>query len=207
MENEYLENGALPQELPEQPEKPNRAKSFFQDCRDIVYILAIFMFVYVLCFRMVVVDGDSMNNTLVHGDRLLLLSNVLYWEPKQGDVIVASKDSFRNGECIIKRVIAVEGQTVDINFETGDVFVDGELLDEDYICSPTMLPEGTVFPLTVSEGCVFVMGDNRMDSTDSRNPRIGQIDRREILGKAVLLLLPGQDENHEMDFGRIGVVN
>ncbi len=202
MENEFLEESrdvCCPQ-------KPDGAKTFFRDAREVIYILAIFMLIYVLFFRMVVVSGDSMNDTLVEGDRLILISNLLYWEPEQGDVIVASKDSFRNGENIIKRVIATEGQTVNIDFTTGEVSVDGVVLEELYISSPTMLDEGMQFPQKVREGCVFVMGDNRMDSLDSRSPSIGQIDCREILGKAVFLLLPGADEEHEQDFTRIGVI-
>ncbi len=183
-------------------------QKMFLDLREIVLVLTIFMLVYVLCFRTVVVSGSSMKDTLHDGDRLILISSFLYHEPGQGDVVVASKDSFRNGECIIKRVIATEGQTVDIHFDTGEVYVDGVLLDEEYIYSGTYMDEGMRFPLTVADGCVFVMGDNRMDSLDSRNPVIGLIDCREILGRAVFLLLPGRDPvTGAMDFGRIGVIN
>ena len=184
-------------------------QQFFRDARDVLYILAIFMLVYVLFFRAVVVVGDSMFDTLANGDRLLLISNLVYTDPKQGDIVVASKDSFRNGECIIKRVIATEGQTVDIDFRTGTVYVDGEHLTEEYLYTGTYLPEGVKFPLTVDAGCVFVMGDNRMDSKDSRNPQIGLIDEREILGKAIFLLWPGtgSDEHPvDLDLSRIGVV-
>jgi signal peptidase I len=193
----------------EQPAKLTRAQSFFKDVRDILLVVAVFMLVYVLFFRAVVVVGDSMYDTLVDGDRLLVLNNFLYRDPKPGDIIVASKDSFRDGECIIKRVIATEGQVVDIDFKTGTVTVDGVILDEPYLYTPTKLPEGVKFPLVVAEGCVFVMGDNRMHSKDSRDPDIGQIDRREILGRAILLLWPGTgSKDHPMDFslGRIGVV-
>ncbi len=204
MDMEFTEETPKPQTV--QKKEPWQ-KTLFRDVRELVYILVIFMLVYVLCFRMVVVVGDSMYGTLMDGDRLLLLSNVLYQEPKQGDIIVASKQSFKNGECIIKRVIATEGQTVDIDFTTGQVFVDGELLEEEYISSPTKYPEGMEFPLTVSENCVFVMGDNRMDSTDSRNPLIGLIDTRQILGKAILILIPGTDHGTmDPDFDRIGVI-
>ncbi len=206
MENENVEQVEQVQE--KAPEKKlTRAQIFFKDVRDFVFILAIFMTVYVLCFRQVVVVGDSMNHTLVDGDRLLLVSNLFYRTPERGDIIVASKDSFRDGECIIKRVIATEGQTIDIDFTTGNVYIDGELLEESYIATPTMLPEGTQFPLTVDAGCVFVMGDNRMDSTDSRNPAIGLIDTREILGKVIFLMFPGADESHDRAFNRIGVVD
>lgn len=202
MENENTE------QVTEVQKKEPWQRTFFRDMKEMVVILVVFMLVYMLFFRMVVVSGSSMFDTLVHGDRLILISNFIYREPKAGDIIVASKDSFRDGECIIKRVIATEGQTVDIDFSTGSVYVDGELLEEDYIYSPTNLAEGVQFPLTVSDNCVFVMGDNRMDSMDSRNPIIGLIDCREILGKAVFLIFPGSGERGEIDpdFGRIGVI-
>lgn len=174
---------------------------------DIVFGLAGVLLVVMLIFRMVVVSGPSMMQTLQNGDRLVILSNVFYNEPKYGDIIVASKDSFKNGEPIIKRVIATEGQQVDIDFHAGVVYVDGKALDEPYINTPTNLSEGVVFPLTVDDGCVFVMGDNRNDSMDSRDPQIGLIDKREILGRAVFLVLPGVDKvSGKRDFDRIGAL-
>ena len=175
------------------------------DFHDLIHVLAIFMFAYILLFRVVVVVGPSMYNTLVDGDRLVLISNVLYRNPKQGDVIVASKESFRDGECIIKRIIATEGQMVDIDFQAGIVYVDGVGLQEDYIYTKTTMEEGMGFPLTVPEGCIFVMGDNRNASMDSRNPQIGFIDEREILGKAVFLMMPGtHGGTEEAQYDRIG---
>ena len=127
--------------------------------------------------------------------------------PKCGDIIVASKDSFKDGEPIIKRVIATEGQTVDIDFTAGIVYVDGEALVEPYVNTPTTLKEGVAFPLTVSEGCVFVMGDNRNDSLDSRSTEIGEIDCREVLGRVLFLVLPGKDPiTEKRDFSRIGAL-
>ena len=188
-----------------QERKYTPQQTLFKEARDIIVVLLVFMLVYILCFRMVIVVGDSMNDTLVNGDRLILISNVLYRNPKAGDIVVASKDSFRDGECIVKRVIATEGQEVDIDFTNGNVYVDGVLLEEDYIYTPTMLYEGVSFPLVVEEGCIFVMGDNRMDSKDSRSTEIGLIDCREILGKAVFLLFPGKDAiSGKLDLGRIG---
>jgi signal peptidase I len=187
--------------------KYTTAQKIFKESRDYLVILILFMLVYILCFRVVIVVGNSMFDTLVDGDYLVLISNVFYTEPKHGDIIVASKDSFRNGECIVKRVIATEGQEVDIDFEKGIVYVDGEVLQEDYIYSETKLYEGISFPLTVSEGCLFVLGDNRMDSKDSRSPEIGLIDKREVLGKAVFLLYPGDPDDNgsaKRDLGRIG---
>ena len=176
-----------------------------QDLHDLLYVLAGFMLIYMLLFRVVVVVGPSMKDTLVDGDRLILLSNTVYHNPEFGDVIVASKESFNGGECIIKRVIATEGQSVDIDFQRGVVKVDGVELQEDYVRTGTNLQEGMEFPTVVPEGCVFVLGDNRNGSKDSRDPQIGFVDKREILGKAIFLMMPGTDGGAiEKDYDRIG---
>ena len=180
---------------------------------DLVYLLAAVILVFLLCFRVVVVSGTSMNHTLLDGDYLLLLGDVFYRNPERGDIIVASKDTFDNGAPIVKRVIATEGQIVDIDFKQGVVYVDGKPLDEPYTWTPTNLDEGVKFPLEVDEGCIFVMGDNRNGSKDSRSPEIGLVDTREILGKVIFLFLPGTNgtdhkgnPNEPRDFTRIGVV-
>lgn len=188
--------------------KTSLGKTVAMYLHDLVYLLVIVTVGLCLCFRMVIVEGDSMYDTLVNGDYLLLVNNTIYGDPQPGDIIVASKDSFRDGSSIVKRVIAVEGQTVDIDFSTGTVYVDGVALDEPYIYSPTTNPEGMVFPLVVDEDCLFVMGDNRGRSMDSRDPEIGLIEKREVLGKAILLLLPGDDEGRiDRDFSRFGVIS
>ena len=177
---------------------------------DLIWMLAVLMIVFLLLFRMVVVSGPSMYSTLWDGDRLLVLSNVFYHNPEKGDIIIASKDSFNAGEPIIKRVIATEGQKVDIDFEAGIVYVNDVALEEDYTYTMTNMEEGIPFPLIVSEGCVFAMGDNRNRSRDSRSPDIGLIDKREILGKAVFLIYPGvgnEPYGGPRDFDRIGVLN
>lgn len=174
---------------------------------DIVYILAVILLVFTFLVRMVVVSGSSMFSTLADGDYLLLLDHPLCGDLEYGDIVVASMDRFHDGEPIVKRVIATEGQTVDIDFEQGIVYVDGKPLDEPYTHTKTTLDEGMKFPLVVREGCVFLMGDNRNNSRDSRDPLIGQVDQREILGKALFLVLPGTGENEfttPRDYGRIG---
>lgn len=176
---------------------------------DLIYLLAVVMIVFLLLFRVVIVSGSSMYSTLWNGDWLLVTGSLLYQEPEAGDIIVASKKAFNDGEAIIKRVIATEGQTVDIDFEAGIVYVDGVALQEDYTYTPTNVQEGIIFPITIADGCIFAMGDNRNGSKDSRHPSIGMIDKREVLGKAVFLLFPGmgEDENEaKRDFDRIGVV-
>ena len=188
--------------------RPTWQKNVLLYLHDLVYLLAAVILVFLLFFRVVVVSGTSMNNTLLDGDYLLLISDVFYRNPQQGDVIVASKASFDNGAPIVKRVIATEGQTVDIDFELGIVYVDGLALHEPYTLTPTNLFEGINFPVTVEEGCIFVMGDNRNDSKDSRNPQIGQIDCREVLGKVVFLFMPGTNHGEfEWDINRIGVIS
>ena len=175
---------------------------------DLTFLIAAVLLVFSLLFRVVVVSGPSMNSTLVDGDWLLLLGNVLYTEPRVGDIIVASKDSFEDGSPIIKRVIAVEGQTVDIDFSMGVVYVDGEALDEPYTLTPTNMSGGVEFPLTVDEGCIFVMGDNRNLSKDSRSLDIGLVDCREVLGRAVVLFIPGNNGGlEERNFKRVGVLH
>ena len=166
-------------------------------------LAAVVFFTFVA--RLVLVDGPSMRETLQHQDCLLVINTPLCGPAETGDIVIIRRESFRDGEPIVKRVIATEGQTVDIDFDAGTVYVDGQLLKEDYIRQPTWLEEGLEFPVTVPEGCVFVMGDNRNDSDDSRDPALGPVDTREILGRAVFLLFPGVTaDTEERDLSRIG---
>ena len=177
--------------------------------KDLAKVLTVILILFLFCFRIAIVEGSSMYDTLVDGDYILLLNNFLAGDPEYGDIIVASKSTYKDGEPIIKRVIATEGQIVDINFETGEVTVDGVVLDEPYIhSSTTKILNSQTFPLTVDDGCLFVMGDNRGKSLDSRSTVIGQIDCREVVGTALFLMFPGNDEgNEERQFNRIGVLS
>lgn len=155
-----------------------------------VFALVTVIIIFTFLFRIVIVSGTSMTNTLQDGDRLIL--NSILYTPKAGDIVVVAKDSFRDGEPIIKRVIATEGETVDINRETGRVSVNGKELSENYI-KETIDPDHMgdwEYPLTVPDGCIFVMGDNRNGSTDSRFKSVGFIELNEIKGHAVLRLFP-----------------
>lgn len=178
---------------------------------DLVFLIAGVMLVFSLLFRVVVVSGPSMNNTLIDGDWILLLGNILCGEPETGDIIVASKKAYDDGTPIIKRVIATEGQTVDIDFRAGVVYVDGKPLSEPYTLTPTNIDEGVEFPIVVESGCIFVMGDNRNLSKDSRSTEIGLIDRREVLGKAIFLFFPGDPDGNtgsqQRDLSRVGGVS
>ena len=170
-------------------------------CSVLVVVVA---FTFVI--RLIGVDGHSMEPTLQDGDRLLVLNSLFYDDYQYGDVVVLRKDSFLE-EPIVKRVIATEGQVVDIDFVTGSVYVDGVLLNEEYINDLTFTAEGTEFPLVVPEGSIFVMGDNRNHSNDSRDARLGTVDTRYVIGRAVFLAFPGPDSvTEKRDFGRIGVI-
>lgn len=163
--------------------------------------------VFTFGIRLIGVDGHSMVPTLQDGDRLLVTTSLLSGDYEYGDIVIIQKGTFAGGEPIVKRVIATGGQTVDIDFETGAVYVDGTLLEEDYINELTFVEEGTEFPLTVPEGSIFVMGDNRNGSSDSRDYRLGTVDTRYVIGKAAFLLFPGLDyDTEKRNFSRIGVI-
>ena len=152
----------------------NSKKNFIDESIDWIKSIVVTFIIVVLVFtfvaRTAIVNGSSMVPTLTNGDS-------------------ANCDGL--DEVIVKRVIAVGGQTVDIDFSTGEVFVDGELLDEPYINNLTLNDEGAFdYPITVEEGYYFCMGDNRQGSKDSRHPDVGLISRDDILGKVVLRLFP-----------------
>lgn len=171
--------------------KPEKSSSVLYDWADaLVYALIAIVLLFTLVVRMTGVIGDSMKPTLHENDKLMI-SN-LFYTPKQGDIVVVTKKAFRE-EPIVKRIIAVAGQTVNIDFETGQVFVDGVLQEETYIAEPTTRKGDMEFPLYVQEGYLFVMGDNRNHSTDSRFSEVGLIDERMVLGKVLFRLFPLND--------------
>lgn len=162
---------------------------------------------FTLVLRIVRVDGDSMRDTLQNGDNLIAISRHLSGELENGDIVVVQRESFNYGRPIVKRVIAVEGQTVDIDFEEGIVIVDGEYLDEDYTLEPTWLDEGMPFPLTVPEDSYFLLGDNRNHSEDSRSLDLGTVSHDEVVGKVILLVVPGESaDSGKREFSRMGLL-
>lgn len=194
----------MPEEIqPEQkePEKPQltkaeeRKQDLFSWLQALSTALVILILLFTFVGRILSVDGDSMLPTLHNGDMLLLRS--IGYTPEQGDIVVLTKDfAGYTDQPIVKRVIAVGGQTVRIDYEESKVYVDGVALDEPYINESIMIRPGgslTIEELTVPEGSVFVMGDNRNHSSDSRHYELGAIDNRYILGEAVMILLPFSD--------------
>ncbi|MGN1111854.1 MAG: signal peptidase I [Acutalibacteraceae bacterium] len=148
--------------------------------------------------RMIRVDGSSMMNTLYDGD-LVFVTNLLY-QPSGGDIIVISHGQ-EYPKPIIKRVIATEGQTVKIDYDNNRVLVDGVVIDEPYLHEAMVynpMDNDQVIPEVIPEGKVFVMGDNRNHSLDSRSQQVGIINETDIIGKAQLIWWP---------FNRFGLAN
>ena len=184
-------------DIKKEGERPESARSEIYDwIQCIVAALVICVLLFSFGLRLVDVVGSSMYPTLENGDKVIV-SNIFY-EPKQGDIIVFRKDAYRE-EPLVKRVIAVGGQTVDIDFDLGIVYVDGVPLDEPYIAEPTTESLDFSGPVTVEEGTVFVMGDNRNHSTDSRYSQIGCVDVRCIMGKVYYTVFP--IKNFGNDYG------
>ena len=193
--------------MQEQEKQTAKGRDLYEWVQSLVGSVLVVVAIFTFVIRMMGVDGHSMLNTLQHGDRLLVVNSMLYHDYKYGDIVVLRKNGVFDDDPIVKRVIAVEGQTVDIDFAEGIVYVDGEALEEDYIREPTYTAEGTEFPLTVPEGSIFVMGDNRNGSSDSRDYRLGTVDTRYVIGKAAFLIFPGPDYvTEKRDFKRIGVI-
>lgn len=165
-------------------------RDLYMNVRLLVIMMTVFVFIFTFVARIIVVSGPSMQNTLLGGD-VMLVWTLGYNEPKQGDIVVLTQRSYQD-DSIVKRVIATEGQTVDIDYGTSTVYVDGTALKEDYIKERMEVPgygEG-INHVTVPEGCIFVMGDNRNQSADSRYPAIGIVDTRCIIGKGMLVFFP-----------------
>lgn len=181
-------------------------RSLFEWVQALVCAVLAVILVFVFGVRLISVDGTSMLPTLQDGDRLLVLSS-LWCTPKDGDIVVLRKESFMEAP-IVKRVIATGGQTVDINFETGEVSVDGAVLEEPYINEATLTAGDIQFPFTVSDNSVFVMGDNRNGSTDSRWSWLGEVDENLIIGRALAVAIPGRSaDTGKYELSRIGAID
>ena len=192
-EEPQLDQPDAPQQRP--PEQaPAKRDSFagldlYLNVRVLVSMMAVFVLLFTFVARIIVVSGPSMENTLIEGDLILVWS--LGYTPKQGDVVVLTQESYQE-DSIVKRVIAVEGQQLDIDYTSGIVYVDGEPLEEDYIKEQMLRPsygEG-INHVIVPKDSIFVMGDNRNESADSRLPDIGIVDARCVIGRGVTVIFP-----------------
>ena len=167
--------------------KRRLARTIVEWAESLAFSCALLVLIFVFLFRAVTVSGSSMQPTLMGGDKIIVRS--IGYTPERGDVVVI--DGYISyGEPLVKRIIALGGDVVDIDLGTSAVYVNGELLDEPYLGSMISSPGDVEFPLTVPEGTVFVLGDNRRVSLDSRSSEVGFIDSRDILGKVVFRFFP-----------------
>lgn len=198
------------EDIREENLKKDLKKSIFEWLDMIVVAVIVVVFIAIVGCRVATIVGNSMQNTFFNGEKILI--SKLFYEPTPGDVVVISRNSNNDidkdnyQEPIIKRIIATGGMYVDIDFKTGNVYTgyiqsDMKLLDEPYIKTLTVKRGDVEFPLYVPEGKIFVLGDNRGDSLDSRYSEIGLIDEKDILGKAIFRIFPftkiGGIENYE----------
>lgn len=170
------------------PQEEKSGRELYNILGGMTLLLSVLVLAFLLVGRPFWVDGISMEPTLPDGG--LILVRTLAGPPRQGDIVVLRKTSFRE-DSVVKRVIAVGGQTVEIDYAAGTVSVDGTVLEESYLNEVMVRqPYQTIARLTVPEGDIFVMGDNRNRSDDSRDPDCGTVDVRLVLGRAVVVMLP-----------------
>ena len=192
LEEELDEEDLLPED------EPSAVKSLFEWLEIFVFAFSCVLIVMTFIARPSPVKGDSMLNTL-HDSELVIVSD-LFYTPAIGDIVVFHSKDTGYDTPYVKRIIALGGQTLDINFDTWEVTVDGVVLDEFYVRTETraMLESSFQFPMVIPEGKVFAMGDNRNHSQDSRSAKIGPVDERYLLGRVIFRIFP---------FDRIGHVN
>lgn len=182
---EYTLDFSEPVEKKPVEQKREQHFGIFEVAESVLAALIVITLIFTFVFRVVTVDGPSMKPTLQNGDKLIV--SAWGYEPKKGDIVVLTGAENYN-DPIVKRIIALGGDVVDINFTTGEVYVNGS--EEDYSDELTTQQFDIAFPITVPEGCVFVLGDNRPDSLDSRSTKIGCIDERSIIGKVQARIFP-----------------
>ena len=176
---------------PKKEDTAGWAGDLFTWLQALTFALVIIMIVFTFFARIIGVDGHSMEPTLQ--DRDMLLLQCAGYEPRQGDVVVLHKSFSTTGEPIVKRVIAVGGQSVHIDYDTSTVYVDGEPVDDSYLGEPMVQPGSSTMQGTdwdIPEGSVFVMGDNRNNSSDSREESLGPVENQYVLGRALVVLFP-----------------
>lgn len=173
----------------------NRFKyELFDWAQNIAVILTVVVLLFIFVFRIIGVDGSSMEPTL--HDKDWMITTNLFYEPDYGDIVVLTKKSFME-KPIVKRIIATEGQVIDIDFNRGVVIIDGVELVEPYITEKTHRSFNFPFPAKVPKDCIFVMGDNRNHSSDSRDASLGMVNKKYILGRLLFRIYP---------FDKMGIV-
>ena len=172
----------------EAPDPYAASKELYDWILCLLFALIVCVLLFAFVFHVIDVVGSSMVPTLHNGDKMLV-SGLLY-KPKVGDIVIFKKAEYDPNRALVKRVIATEGQEINMDFANGIVYIDGEPIAEDYINELTFNKLDFIGPKTVPEGCVFVMGDNRNASTDSRDKRIDMVDTRTILGKVYCVIFP-----------------
>ncbi len=178
----------LEQEKEQLPPELRRRREIYDWIQCLMVALIICVGLFVFFIRVIDVSGSSMLPTLINGDKMIVSD--LFYKPKAGDVVVFKSDTYDPNKALVKRIIATEGQEINIDFDHGIVYVDGQPLDEKYIMQPTTTKLDFIGPKEVPEGCVFVMGDNRNASTDSRKKEIGMVDERMIIGRVYAVIFP-----------------
>ena len=170
-------------------EQSGARTEFYYTVKSLAAILTVLVLIFTFVGRIILVDGSSMEPTLRNGEVMLVRS--IGYQPKQGDVVVLSKEGFHNGNAIVKRVIATGDQHVRIDYAAGKVFVDDKELDEPYI-KEFMVQQyyQTITDIMVPEGSIFVMGDNREKAVDSRHGAVGCVTEDQIIGKLILRIWP-----------------
>ncbi len=160
----------------------------FDFIKTIIFVMVFVTVVFTYFIRDVNVVGSSMLDTLHAGDKIILTN--FNYVPKPGDIVAVNTENLVEKR-IIKRVIATEGQLINIDYKTGNVIVDGIVISENYLYSKTNKPDNALkFPCVVPKDHIFVMGDNRLISYDSRYEDIGFIPCDDIIGKAQLIFYP-----------------
>lgn len=190
-------------ETERQSEEKNGVFSLLDWVQSLVYAVTVGILIFTLFLRPITVEGSSMKPTLLNGDEVLVSD--LFYHPVAGDVVVLRQLRYSETP-LVKRIIALGGDTVEIDFDEGVVYVNEIALQETYIAEKTHDRENFEGPLTVPEGCVFVMGDNRNASTDSRSSAIGVVDERSIIGKVFWILFSIDPSTGARSYQRFGGV-
>ncbi len=179
------------EEAPQVPPELQLRLDLYDWIQSLMVALAICVAIFIFAVRVIDVSGSSMVPTLRDGDKMIVSD--LFYKPQYGDIVVFKTDSYDPDRALVKRVIATEGQEISLDFDRGVVYINGSPIEEDYIAELTTTKLDFIGPQTVPEGCIFVMGDNRNASTDSRKKEIGMVDERMILGRAYYVAFPFSD--------------